>query len=67
MKGAIELESCQLNLVPLMPDEDKTFSSSLVLDLSDVTCTHSIDRRGINASHNNQSRLAIKFPIPYEW
>ena len=29
---AVELESC-INLVPLMPDEVKTFRGSLVLDL----------------------------------
>ena len=35
MKDAIELESCKqvINLEPLKPDEDKTFSGSLVLDL----------------------------------
>ena len=32
-----------INLLPLMPDEDKTFRGFLVLDLRiDVTCTHSI-------------------------
>ena len=34
MKDDIELESCrQINLVLLMPDEDKTFNGSLVLDV----------------------------------
>ena len=36
MKGPIELESCKqnnINLVPLMLDEDKMFSASLILDL----------------------------------
>ena len=35
----------KINLDPLKPDEDKTFSGSLVLDLriDDVTCTHFIE------------------------
>ena len=33
-EGSFELESCKhINLVPLMSDEDKTFSGSLGLDL----------------------------------
>ena len=34
MKDAIELDCCKtdINLVPLMPDADKTFRGSLVLD-----------------------------------